>query len=419
MLTRTRVAALAGLATITMLAMSTIPAAAPAASASTLPRSSAIKLAHELLSAWQITKGGGVTIAVLGDGVDSVTGLSGKVTKGPDYAPTRGTPYADATVLASVIASSGPSSSDPLGTIGRAPGARILSLKIVDWGAGHGSSKYQQDPTWQDLEGEAIRYAVNHGAQVIVTNESGGGDEQSLDEAVAYANSKNVVVVGTALTIRGAPDIYPDILPGVINFSFSDVSGVPKSPGNEAPPDNNSVLVTTPNIPMFATCPGDLLCVANDNFSEESWVAGTVALIKAVYPHMAPALVARALALSANYRPAGGYNTKVGFGLVNPSGALQEAGKLASLTNEAKLGAGVVSTTAHFGSGPAPGIITAVQHSPVKLAGYAAGVVVGLVLLLFALLLGRRWRRSAAATTSSATPLPPVDSPPPAAPALP
>jgi subtilase family protein len=421
LLTRIRAAALAGMAAITMLAATTLTAVGPAASASTLPSPAAGKLVHELLSAWQITKGEGVTVAVLSTGVDPVTGLAGKVTKGPDYVPVAGTPNDDGTLMASLIAGSGPSSADPLGTVGRAPGARILSLKVVDWGAGRAAGRYLNNKGWDNLEAMAIRYAVNHGAQVIVIDEfvgfsPGAQDQDPLDGAVAYAMSKNVVVVGSDGVASGDTDILPDDLPGVINFSTTTLKGM--LPPTAATPNahNYSILVTAPDNTVFATCPSSSLCWTGGAFAAEAWVAGTIALIKAVYPHISPALVARALALSASYHPAGGYNTKVGFGLINPSGALQEAGKLASLTNAAKPGAGVVSTTAHFGSGPAPGIITAVQHSPVKLAGYAAGVVIGLILLLFALLLGRRWRR---AGPPFATPPPPADSPPPAAPALP
>jgi hypothetical protein len=412
LLTRTRVAILAGMATISMLATSTSLAAAPAASASTLPSSATGKLVHELLSAWQITKGEGVTVAVLSNGVDPVSGLKGKVTQGPDYAPVSTTPNAG-TALASAIASSGPSSTDPLGTIGRSPGARILSVKMVDWGA-HGAGRYEQDGTWQVLEANAIRYAANHGAQVIVTQEYGDDDQQPLDDAVAYAMSKNAVVIGTGGSFGDGSGVYPDLIPGVINYSSSNISGLPGSPKNAVFPGNNTVLVTAPATPVFATCPGNQLCDVYGPLAGVAWVASTVALIKAVFPHMAPALVARALALSATYRPAGGYTTKIGFGLVNPSGALQEARKLVSLQNAAKPGAGVVSATAHFGSGPAPGVIDAVQHSPVKLAGYAAAAVVGLLLLLLA----RRWRRTRVPPAPFVTSPPPADGPTPPAPVL-
>ena len=37
------------------------------------------------------------------------------------------------------------------------------------------------------------------------------------------------------------------------------------------------------------------------------------------------------MAASASYHPPGGYNTSIGFGLINPIGALHEASRLAKL----------------------------------------------------------------------------------------
>jgi hypothetical protein len=67
-------------------------------------------------------------------------------------------------------------------------------------------------------------------------------------------------------------------------------------------------------------------------YAGSAWIAGTAALIKSAYPHLAPALVARAIAISARDHPRGGYNIKIGFGLINPFGALLAAGKLARLS---------------------------------------------------------------------------------------
>jgi hypothetical protein len=47
-------------------------------------------------------------------------------------------------------------------------------------------------------------------------------------------------------------------------------------------------------------------------------VGATVALIKERYPHLSPALVGRALAMSARDHPKGGYAPSVGFGVLDP-----------------------------------------------------------------------------------------------------
>lgn len=402
MLTRTRAAALAALGvaiTLTSLAGAPVASAVPphprSASRSAIPASAIGLLLREMLSAWHITRGEGVTVAVLSTPVDPVSGLSGKLTIGPDYAPLAGASAIDGTVLASLIAGSGPTTANVFGTIGRAPGARILAETIVDYGSGPKARKYQADQTWQNIEAKAIRYAVSHGAKIIAPFETGYIDTPELDSAVAYAISRNVVVLGMGFVFGSSPNNqqYPDSLPGVINFSGTTISGLPRPLRPVHSPVNNSVLVTAPDNQLFGTGPGDVPFYAYGDYSAIAWVAGTIALIKSVYPRIAPAVVARALALSASYHPAGGYNTSIGFGLINPFGALHEASRLAKLRATAAPGSAVMSPDARFARGSVPGVIDAVVHAPAKLAGYFAAIVVGAALLVLALLFARRWRR--------------------------
>jgi hypothetical protein len=178
----------------------------------------------------------------------------------------------------------------------------------------------------------------------------------------------------------------------VINMTGVTVSGLPEPQGPDSEPANYSVLIAVPNNTLAATGPGDVPYTAWGFYSDIAWVAGTVALIKAVYPHITPAEVARALAESASYHPPGGYNISVGFGLINPVGALRAAAALVKLGTTAAPGSGTVGPTSRFGT-VQPSAISAVHHMTGKLAGYGGAVVVGLLLLLLALILGRRRRR--------------------------
>ena len=60
-------------------------------------------------------------------------------------------------------------------------------------------------------------------------------------------------------------------------------------------------------------------------------VAGVAALIKSKYPRLAPDLVASALMSTTTDRPAGGYDSQVGFGIVDAAAALARAGRLAGV----------------------------------------------------------------------------------------
>lgn len=384
--------------------------AAPAARASAavasahLPAGAAQKLNHEMQQAWQITRGQGVTVAVLSTAVDPVTGLAGKLIKGPDYAPLAGASATDGTILASLIAGSGPTGTDPFGTIGRAPGAKILAEKVADFDS-HGGDKYLADGTWQKIMARAIRYAVDHGANVIANFPGGQASTPALDAAVEYAISKNVVVLGGATADtrkKPTPLAYPDSLPGVINVTGVTIKGLPGPQGPDYEPANRSVLVAVPDNVLVATGPGNNPYTAWGFYSDIAWVAGTVAMIKAVYPQITPAEVARALAESASYRPPGGYNTSVGFGLINPIGALHDAATLVKLQAIAPPGPGILSANSRFGTAQ-PATINAVHHMTAKLAGFGGAAVFGLILLVLALILGRRRRRQKQARVAAAS----------------
>lgn len=137
--------------------VNTRPAAAPAV----LPAGSGFgaaasgQLVRELRGAWRITRGRGVTVAIVGQGVDpAAAGFGGRVTSGPSFGNVSRDSPASGTAVASAIAGSGPSAQNPSGTIGLAPQARILSLRVPG-AAGSGE--------WQADDAEAIRYAARHG----------------------------------------------------------------------------------------------------------------------------------------------------------------------------------------------------------------------------------------------------------------
>jgi subtilisin family serine protease len=106
-------------------------------------------------------------------------------------------------------------------------------------------------------------------------------------------------------------------------------------------------------------------------------VAGVAALIKSRYPHLAPNLVDQAVTSTTTSRPAGGYNSQVGFGIVDAAAALAKAGELAG---DPPAPAGIAAA-ARFGGGPA-----AVGAAPVHPRG-SGQLIVFAVLALASLVL--------------------------------
>lgn len=220
-------------------------------------------------------------------------------------------------------------------------------------------------------------------------------DSANLESAVSLALSKGVVITTMAGQDNNGPDdlTYPAAIPGVIAAALAAWPAPLMAPGSASmsTATNDSVLVTVPSNTLDEYGPGDQEYQSYNLDASPAWIGGTAALIKSAYPHLAPALVARAIALSARDHPKGGYNVHLGFGLINPYGALVQAGKLAGLSMTAGVvpaGSAQVSSAAHFGS--PPGIIQSAPRSTPKMAAFVGVSAVGVVLLLAALVLAAR-----------------------------
>src|SRR6266702_4195315 len=125
-------------------------------------------------AAWSVTRGAGVTVAVIDSGVNPyVSDLAGSVVTGPDYTGVTTSPASKdwgvhGTWMASLIAGHG-HEGGLSGVIGIAPRARILSIRVIpDRGDPH-YSRYEREreTVIQQSLADGIGYAVAHGARVI------------------------------------------------------------------------------------------------------------------------------------------------------------------------------------------------------------------------------------------------------------
>jgi type VII secretion-associated serine protease mycosin len=287
--------------------------------------------------AWRVTKGKGVTVAVLDTGVDgSHPDLAGAVTTGPDLihtvAPHPGRVHG--TWMSSLIAGHGHGAG--AGMIGIAPQAHVLSVRTIADPDEPGYHSFRGRPEYENSLPKAIRYAADHGADVI--NMSLGGPNASMDEraAVAYAISKGIVVVASAgndgdskspkkVDRNGLVRLsYPAAFPGVIGVAAVARDGSPAKFSDR----NSSVLVAAPGSGVVGAGPGNSYWIGEGTSQAGAIVSGVAALVRAKYPNMAPALVAQAISRGTTHRPAGGWDELVGFGEVDAVTALSEAAKL-------------------------------------------------------------------------------------------
>ncbi|WP_243719276.1 S8 family serine peptidase [Actinomadura sp. KC06] len=298
-------------------------------------------------AAWRITKGKGVTVAVVDSGVDPrQADLAGSVTTGPNMLAEvdAGTqPVREhGTGMASLIAGHGHGAGGGSGIIGIAPESRILAIRAIGEPEDKSFRRYRTSERADTAVARGIRYAADHGADVI--NLSLGKDEEVPDEraAIGYAIRKGVVVVSAvgndgddpgALDGEGyAPYSYPASYPGVIAVAATE-------PGHARAPFSNrnySVLVSAPGVDVPVASPGGRYFSSGGTSDSSALVSGIAALIRAKHPKMAPSLVAQALIQSARHAPSGGYNADIGFGEVHASRALSAADALASSAGSGK-----------------------------------------------------------------------------------
>jgi type VII secretion-associated serine protease mycosin len=287
--------------------------------------------------AWKVTKGKGVTVAVLDTGVDGAhPDLTGTVTAGPDLihsvAPHPGRVHG--TWMASLIAAHG--HGDGAGIVGIAPQAHLLSVRTLADPDEPGYRSFRDRPDYRAALPKAIRYAADHGADVINMSLGGPNASEQDRSAVAYAVSKGTVVVASAgndgdskspkkVGKNGLVRLsYPAGFPGVIGVAAVKRDGTPARFSDR----NSSVLVAAPGADVLGAGPAGTYWVGEGTSQAGAIVSGVAALVRARYPGLAPALVAQAISSGTRHRPAAGYDESVGYGEVDAAAALKEAAAL-------------------------------------------------------------------------------------------
>jgi type VII secretion-associated serine protease mycosin len=275
------------LALVGALAVAPVIAAAPAAPA----RADSIRDAEYWLSdygyraAWDVTEGEGATVAVIDTGVDgSVPELRDAVVDGtdvsgigsPDGQKPVGASPEHGTMVASLIAGRGTGFGD--GVLGVAPKASLLSISVA---LGEGSVDSDEQIA------EAVRWAVDHGADVInmsLTRNSLDWPE-SWDEAFSYAFDNDVVVVaaagnrGSGTTEVGAPAT----IPGVVAVAGVDKQG---EASFDASSQGITIAVAAPSEQLVGVIPGGTHVIWDGTSAAAPLVSGLAALVKSAHPEL-------------------------------------------------------------------------------------------------------------------------------------
>ncbi|MEV4065145.1 S8 family serine peptidase [Nonomuraea dietziae] len=304
----------------------------------------------DMAKAWRVSKGRGVTVAVLDTGVDARhPDLAGAVVKGPDLTGQTGRDRwgHHGTAMASLIAGRGHGEDRAEGVIGIAPESTVLSVRVTLENDDPRREHQRTRARGRDSLARGIRYAVDHGAKVISMSLGGGSGtwEGSADEeeAVQYALAAGAVLVASAGNDGDGPNKknFPAAYPGVIAVGAVDRKLKVAGFSNR----REYLSVVAPGSQIVSADGSDSYVIGDGTSSAAAMVAGIAALIRSAQPGLTPLQVRRAIEASAGRK---GHSRSYGHGVVNAALALDAAERLASRSPAENR-----RLAPYFGGGPA------------------------------------------------------------------
>ncbi|GHE24034.1 S8 family serine peptidase [Streptomyces capillispiralis] len=244
--------------------------------------------ALQLPRSWQLSRGAGVTVAVIDTGVAARTpALKGRVTAvgeaGEDC-------VGHGSFAAGLIAAA---ATGPKTVTGVAPGAEILALRGTDALGNPDAARIAQ----------GIRTAADEGAGVVYVGQVLTGDGEDLADAVAYALDKDALVVAPAAPdvapqgADGRPDTRPRAYwPARVPDVVSVVDHGPAGTRPEAAPGALAPDLSAPGDAVVGIgVEGDGHFLGSGSSLAAAHVAGAAALVRSYLPGLSAAEVARRL----------------------------------------------------------------------------------------------------------------------------
>lgn len=217
-------------------------------------------------SAWKITKGAGVTVAVLDTGADhGHRDLKERIAASKDFTQSR-SGAADVQGHGSHCAGIVLAEENGVGMVGVAPEAKLLVGKVLN------DNGYGYD-TWIAA---GIDWAVEQGADVISMSLGGADPDPVTEAAIKRAHAKGVIVVcaagndGPSENTVGYPAAYPE----TVAVAAVDDKGKVASFSSRGP----EVFFAAPGVNVRSCYPGDRFATMSGTSMACPYVAGCAAL---------------------------------------------------------------------------------------------------------------------------------------------
>jgi type VII secretion-associated serine protease mycosin len=265
----------------------------------------------KIADAHRITRGAGVTVAVIDSGVDPHPDLRRNLLQGTTVVPgDKGNGQVDGdghgTMMAGLIAAHGKNSRD--GALGIAPQAKILPVK---------DSKPGNNGSGIEIAA-GIEWAVSHDATVINIS-SATGPTLALDEAIALAAKKDIVVVaGSGNKSTNIIFGYPAAMPGVLAVGAVDQSGKLA----KFTVTGKQMGICAPGVDIPSTGPKGSYYDSSGTSDSTAIVSGAAALVRSKFPGLSAPEVIHRLTATATDNGKPGRDNDCGYGVLNVVKAL-------------------------------------------------------------------------------------------------
>jgi subtilisin family serine protease len=264
-------------------------------------------------AAWDLTRGAGITVAVLDSGVDPThPDLISKLVPGWNFVNSNSDTHdvlGHGTAVAGTIAAA---TNNSTGVAGVAWSSPIMPLVVLN------SSNYAN---YSDVA-NAITYAADHGVRIINISLGGSSASATLQNAVDYAWSKGAVVFAAASNNGNSTLYYPAACNNVVAVSATT---------------QTDTLTSFSNYGSWITlsAPGDVILTTVNGGGYGSWygtsfaspvAAGVGALVLSKNPSLSPSSLVSILKQTADDLGSPGFDQYFGWGRVNAYKAVSAAG---------------------------------------------------------------------------------------------
>ncbi|WP_433142430.1 S8 family peptidase [Actinomadura nitritigenes] len=259
--------------------------------------------------AWSITRGAGVTVAVVDSGIEAAhPQLKGKIVGSFDATGTTPTDcYGHGTQVSGIIAGSDMRRRN-VPFVGVAPQVKLLDAKFT-------TGESTDDNT---LLPKAIKWAAEHGAKVINVS-ARAPDTTLLQQAVKVAQQHDALIVAAAGNVdkdeRGKESAgYPANYPGVLSVAAVDQNGTISDFSNH----KTRIDVSAPGQDIISTVGTGYAGGLQGTSFSAPYAAGVAALVRSRFPKLTYQQVINRILITAE----GGNGQGSGYGMISPMQAV-------------------------------------------------------------------------------------------------